>query len=70
MRSRRYNPGAWTAGLLLLPGGLYSAGAITRADAASARDHERAFVGGMLLHLIAIVIILSSRPEPQDGRSG
>jgi hypothetical protein len=67
LRTGRYNPGAWSAALLLLPAGLYSAVVITRAAPASARDHARAFLGGVLLHLVAILIILRNQQGPQDG---
>lgn len=66
LRTRRSNPGAWTSGLLLLPGGLYSVLAITRSGPVSLRDHIRAFVGAILLHLATILIVLATPSVPRD----
>lgn len=66
LRTRRYNPGAWTGGLLLLPGGITSATIIQRMGAASHRDHARAVAGALLIHVGVILIILRSRPRSPD----
>ncbi len=68
--TRQYNPGAWTAGLLLLPAGIYSAVEVTRSDSATVRDHAKAFAGGILVHGLAILIILTGRQTPPEGRPG
>ena len=62
LKSRTYNPGAWTAGLLLLPVGLYGAIASAREGHTSTRDHIRALVGGILMHVLAAAIIFKSKP--------
>jgi hypothetical protein len=65
LATRRYNPGALTAGLLLTAG-VYSAVVITRTGCASVRDHTRALAGAIVLHVLTILIILAGRRAPPD----
>lgn len=68
LRTRRYNPGLWTALLLLLPVGGYGARTIAR----SARSSSRAQAGGLgaalLLHLLVILSAVLSGRQRRAGR--
>lgn len=58
LRTRRYNPGLWTALLLLLPIGGIAAARISRTCRASWRDHLRSLAAAVVLHVVVILSII------------
>lgn len=65
VRTRGYNPGLWTALLLLLPAGGASALAIGRIGRVPRSAHGRGLAASVLLHLLAIALIMRNGQRQQ-----
>ncbi len=67
-KTRRYNPGLWTALALLIPVGACSVRAIGRASGATRRAHAAGIAGALLLHLLVGVTLIRNGARRRAAR--
>ena len=63
MRTRRYNPGLVTGGVLLLPLGCLSVVRLARSSQTTRRDHVWGLGGAILMHVLTIALLIFVGPK-------